>query len=178
MLTFALGFVAALAVLAVSFLLVCQNTWKYIHMVKCMDELQDLVKRFIRKSFLTDKWRRFRDKVDFVCKNKTLEKQIEFFEAHKDNWPYQVTLRYEGFFSTHYKEMVRAIRKPDADGSKISNRFFLWVCKDEEEAQAIMDRLNELVFPPKRYLDMSRIHERSWEYLSDLAKGEQQVVAA
>lgn len=175
--TFALGFVFALVVLFVSFLLVCKNTWNYNQMKKHMDTFKSLIRSLIRNNyFLKDKYIRFWHKVD-AYKGRTPEEQIKFFNAHKDNWPYAVHLDYKIFFPLAYNKMRRLIQKPDADGYG-TNNFFLWVCKDEEEAIALMQKLRQTVyieFPDN--LRMSRINENLWDYFSELAE-EQQPIAA
>jgi hypothetical protein len=174
---FSLGFVSALFVLFVAFLLVCKNTWKYNQMKKHMDTFKSLIRSLIRNNyFLKDKYIRFWHKVD-AYKGRTSEEQVKFFNAHKDNWPYAVHLDYNTFFPSYYYKMRKLIRKPDADGYG-TNNFFLWVCKDEEEGIALMQKLRQTVhiaFPDN--LSMSRINEHLWDYFSELAK-EQQPIAA
>ena len=169
---FSLGFVSALVVLVASFLLVCRNTWNYNQMKKHMDTLKSLIRSIIKNNyFLKDNYIRFYHKVD-AYKGRIPEEQIKFFNAHKDNWPYAVHLDYKTFFSASYKKMRRLIRKPDADGYG-TNNFFVWACKDEEEANALMQKLRETVyieFPDN--LSMSRINDHLWDYFSELATQE------
>ena len=54
-----------------------------------------------------------------------------------------------------------------------------WVCKDEEEAIAIVQKLSKTVlvtFPDN--VRMSRINEHLWDYFSKLAEEIQQPIAA
>jgi len=177
--TFSIGFVSALVVLFVSFIILCRNTWKFNQMMKHVDTFRGLIRSIIRNNyFLKDKYIRFWHKVE-AYKGKTPEEQIKFFNAHKDNWPYMVHLDYNSFFPSYYEKMRRLVRKPDADNGGGTNNWFKWVCKDEEEAIAIVQKLSKTVlvtFPDN--VRMSRINEHLWDYFSKLAEEIQQPIAA